>query len=44
MGLQVVAFVTLAALTALSVALAAFETVFPEDRNAVRGRHLSEGD
>lgn len=37
----VTAIVVLAALTALFVGLAAFETLFSDDRNAIRGRHLS---
>ncbi len=43
-AVQVTAFVTLSVLTALFVGLAGYETVFSEDRNAIRGRHLSEGD
>jgi len=29
---------------ALFVTLAVYETVYSEDRNAIRGRHLSRGD
>lgn len=43
-AVQVPAFVTLTILTALFVGLAAYETVFSEDRNAIRGRHLSQSD
>lgn len=43
-AVQVTAFITLTILTALFVGLAAYETVFSEDRNAIRGRHLSRSD
>lgn len=41
---QVPAFVSLTLLTALFVGLAVYETVYSDDRNAIRGHHLSQGD
>jgi low temperature requirement protein LtrA len=43
-AVQVIAIVVLAVLTALLVGLAAYETVFSEYRNTIRGRHLSQSD
>ncbi len=43
-AVEVTAFVVLAALTALFVGLAAYEMLLSEDRNAIRGRHLSQSD
>lgn len=41
---QVPAFVALTILTGLFIGLAAYETLFSDDRNAIRGRHLSQSD
>lgn len=43
-AVQVTAIVILSLLTILFVGLAAYETMFSEDRNAIRGRHLSQSD
>lgn len=43
-AVEVTAFVVLVALTALFVGLAVYETIFSDDRNAIRGRHLSQSD
>ncbi len=43
-AVRVPAFVALTVLTALFVGLAAYETIFSADRNAIRGRHLSKSD